>query len=404
MILLVGASVRALMESAVESGSQVTGLDFFGDVDTRLLGETKDLVRDFGLQPSIRVLLEVAKSISCEGLVYGSGPENSPEGLAYWEDQGLLLGNGAAVLTKVRNPWLLCQCLEQIGVKMPQFCSVEQWKQDKNKKQWLLKPMHRGGGNGIVELPRKKEAVEALLSSLENSDKYIIEEFIKGIPASATFLANGREAVLLGTSRQLIGEERLAKPFRYVGNIVPLAVPELQVLAQELEKVIQHLTASFGLRGVNTLDFIINTEGIWVLELNPRWSGSVELIENYLGERLFVRHLMACRGQEFICQELFDGKQIRGLQPTYWGKILVYAEYPFTVKKCGEKEVRFLYKNGVRDIPRAGTRIAKGSPICTVLTEASSDRDCERRLQAKSEWALSFLGQVNRRSFAEQII
>ncbi len=232
-----------------------------------------DLVNDYGLKPSVKVLLEAARSIPCEGLVYGSGPENNPEGLAYWEERGLLYGNGVSVLTKVRDPWLLRQCLEQTGVKMPEFFSVKQWKQNSSGKRWLLKPVHRGGGHGIVELSGKEEAVSALFSSLKNADRYIIEEYIEGIPASATFLANGREAVLLGTSRQLVGNESQEKPFLYMGNIVPFDMPpgyfERQILIKELLGAISHLTAAFRLKGVNTLDFMVNPRGFMLLNSIP---------------------------------------------------------------------------------------------------------------------------------------
>lgn len=402
MILLIGVSIRALMESAIETGQDVRGLDFFGDWDTRQLGNAMDLVNDFGLKPSVKVLLEAARSISCEGLVYGSGPENHPEGLAYWEEQGLLYGNGVSDLTKVRNPWLVRQCLEQTGVRMPEFFSLKQWKPNLNGKKWLLKPLHRGGGHGIVELPDKNEAASALLSGLKDADRYIIEEYIEGIPASVTFLANGREAELLGTSRQLIGNESQAKPFLYMGNIVPFDFPsylDRQILIKELMGAISHLTAAFRLRGVNTLDFMVNPRGIFVLELNPRWSGSVELIENYLGERIFERHLSACRGLAFD-----SGKEVQDTRPGYWGKTLVYADFPFTVKKHENKELRFLYENGVRDIPRAGTRIDKGQPICTVLTKAGSDKECYLSLQAKADWVIKLLGQKDKIFAGRQII
>lgn len=405
MILLVGASVRALMESAAASGYEVMGIDFFGDVDACWQGKTISLVQDCNLPPTVKHLMKIAKTISCHGLVYGAGPENYPEELNDWEGQGLLRGNGASVLKEVRNPWKLCQSLAQIDVKMPGFFSLEHWQrlsEDENK--WLLKPLHRGGGHGIVELAGKKTAVGERISAVPNPDRYIIEKYVEGIPCSLTFLANGQEAILLGTSRQLIGRGRAKHPFRYEGNITPLdlrGIFDQETFLAEAVKIIQHLTRDFGLSGLNTLDFIMNGQGIWVLELNPRWSASVELIEGCLGKRLFSAHLAAWAGvgMEKISQELFapspKGKENRsGICPDkkgkFFGKTIVYAGDSLVMEEGDEKKFRFLYAKGVRDIPQAGTSIKKGQPICTVLAQGATSRECLLGLTEKSRWVQQF--------------
>ncbi|ATW24043.1 ATP-grasp domain-containing protein [Candidatus Formimonas warabiya] len=396
MILLVGASVRALMESAAASGYQVIGIDFFGDVDAGWQGKILSLVQDGGLTPSLKNLWKMARATPCQGLAYTSGPENTPKELIYWENRGLLRGNGASVLTGVRNPWRLSASLKQIGSHMPRFSAPVQGKSGEGGEKWLLKPLHRGGGHGIVELPEAKEDVGKLISRLPDPAQYIIEEYVEGIPASATFLANGREALLLGTSRQLISRRGVARPFLYQGNVVPLdlsGILEEKAFAEELIKIIVHLTGDFKLLGINTLDFIVNRDGIWILELNPRWSASVELIESYSGKRLFAAHLAACAGREMkkIFPDLFPlwGRG-REKAPVFWGKSIVYADPALVIKAHKEQDLRFLYAQGMRDIPRAGTKIKKGQPICTVLAGGASDQDCLSRLKEKSRWVDHF--------------
>ena len=395
MILLVGASVRALMESAVESGYEAMGIDFFGDVDARWQGKTISLSEDYGLKPTVKHVLKVARTISCDGLVYTSGPENTPKELRYWERKGLLRGNGPSTLTKVRNPWELRRSLGQIGAKMPRFCSVRQWKHHEDGKRWLLKPLHRGGGHGIVELSEKKEDILDLVSSLSQPARFIIEEYIDGIPGSVTFLANGRKAVVLGTSRQLIGRGGRIRPFLYEGNIVPLDIQKVMnpmAFEKQVIKTSEHLTNVFTLKGINTLDFIVNREGIWILELNPRWSSSVELIERSLGKRLFACHLAACEGMELT--QIME--QCKTLPNTFnfWGKRIVYAPAPSVIEKRTMKQLQFLYEQGVRDIPLAGTKIERGEPLCTVLAGGVTDQDCNMRLKTKIDWVQQFFGQT----------
>lgn len=405
MFLLVGASVRALMESAVESGYEVTGIDFFGDVDAGWQGRTISLLQDCGLKLTVKNLLDTARGVTCHGLSYTSGPENSPEELVYWEERGLLRGNGPSILAEVRNPWKLCQSLAQIGVSMPKFFSIEQWQQQEGGGKWLLKPLNRGGGHGIVELPEKKEDAQALIESVPNPNQYIIEEYVEGIPGSVTFLANGREAIVLGTSRQLMGRRGGNRPFIYQGSIVPLDSSDFlgeQVMMEECTKMVEHLTRYFGLKGMNTLDFIVNADGIWILEINPRWSASVELIERELGKYFFAHHLAACEGvdmnkisQDLFSREINSSKSCKitnvGKRSEFFGKMIVSADFPLVFKVCDQEKLGFLYEQGVRDIPLPGTKIKKGQPVCTVLAEGADDPDCVRRLRKKSDWVHQFL-------------
>lgn len=397
MFLIVGASIRALMESAVESGYPIMGIDFFGDLDTRRCGKTVGIVNDLGLAPTVKDLLQVARGLTCQGLVYASGPENHPEELTFWEERGLLYGNGVSALMQVRDPWQLRQALSEIGIAMPEFYRVEQWSSDEAGEKWLLKPLNRGGGHGIAELPQEKAAARALISSLGDPSRYIVQKYISGIPASVTFLADGRQAVVLGTSRQLTGIQG-SQPFIYAGNIVPFDIsflPGLRTFEEDLIRISKHLASAFGLRGVNTLDFIVNSSGIWVLELNPRWSASVELIEKRRGERLFSHHIAACKakGQNQFPSSGDNRKSVHkhGMQG-FWGKSIVYAQSSFQV--TADLDMQYLYGQGVRDIPPAGTRLESGQPICTVLSGAASDAACWQNLQVKSEWARQVFGDI----------
>ena len=397
MFLIVGASIRALMESAVESGYPVIGIDFFGDLDTRRCGKTVGIVNDLGLAPTVKDLMQVARGLTGQGLVYVSGPENHPDELTFWEEQGLLCGNGVSALKQVRDPWQLRQVLSEIGIAMPDFYSVEQWSPDEKRGKWLLKPLNRGGGHGIAELPQEKVTARALISSLGDPSRYIVQEYIPGIPASVTFLADGRQAVVLGTSRQLTGIQG-SQPFIYAGNIVPFDISFLQGLRtfeEDLIRICKHLAWAFSLRGVNTLDFMVNSSGIWVLELNPRWSASVELIEKWMGERLFSHHIAACKakGQNRFPSSGDNRKPVhkRSLQG-FWGKSIVYAQSSFQV--TADLDLQSLYEQGVRDIPPAGTRLESGQPICIVLSGATSDAACWQSLQVKAKWARQVFGDI----------
>ena len=315
----------------------------------------------------------------------------------------MLLGNKVAVLDQVRDPWKLKQALAEIEVAMPEFHRVDDWDPDTQGKIMLLKPLDGGGGRGVRVLPQEKDTAQGIISSLQKPARYIVQDYISGFPASVTFVADGQRTEVLGTSRQLTVRQG-ALNFINAGNIVPFDTSlisgisvSLDVFEERLWRICSHLSTVFHLRGINTLDFVINSKGIWVLEVNPRWSASVELIEEWRGERLFAKHLAACRVSQRSLPFNGDESRLNQKRPGFWGKRIVYAKSSFQVG-CG-LDLSYLFEQGVRDIPVAGTKIEKGEPICTVLSSAASDAACWRMLLLKAGWVRRFLGDVKSSTF-----
>ena len=384
MYIVAGVSIRDLSESAAESGVEVTGVDFFRDMDCRGKVITPSLEPDS--KPWTLDLLKTAQEIECSecsGLVYGSGIENYGDALQYWQDKDLLLGNGQDVLLKVRNPFILRDVLAQIGMEMPEFHSSD-WIPTEGS--WLLKPLFKGGGYGILKLPSEEAAIRDILSQLDKPERYVVQEKLDGVPASITFLANGSKALLVGSSYQLINKQTREESYQYMGNIVPLMAP-YQSFWKDMDKLANHLTAAFGLKGLNTLDFILS-DRVKILELNPRWSGSVEMIEAWLGRRLFLDHIKACKGklpnkaewERFIRPQKFYGKKI------------IFADVSFTVRDDAGDWKR-IHQYGIRDIPWPKSTIKKGEPVCTVLAKGSTKNECMLKLAKKAHQVREFYEQ-----------
>jgi len=381
LIILAGASVRPITHSAAQSGFETLAIDFFGDLDC--CGEVVT-PHDHGLPPSTGSLLEIARGIDCSGLIYGAGPENHGPALQHWEERGLLLGNGPSTLAHARDPYLLRETLGQIGVEMPEFHSAEKPLVPGNR---LLKPLFRGGGHGIIKLPECTTKARRVLSKLERPERYIVQEQLEGTPGSVTFLADGRRALVVGTSAQLTQGERSS--FSYLGNIVPLPQP-YPAFWGGMAKIASHLTAAFGLKGLGTLDFILAPSSVMVLELNPRWSGSVELIESWLGQSLFQAHLEACAGK--LPDPAKWEKMISERPVRFYSKKIIYARTSFIVRNYyGGWQP--LYDRGIRDIPKPGCQTREGEPICTVLAQGASEEECYFLLNKKETWVRKFYEQ-----------
>jgi predicted ATP-grasp superfamily ATP-dependent carboligase len=228
---------------------------------------------------------------------------------------------------------------------------------------WLLKPRRSGGGHGI----RRWLPGEPVPRS-----KYLQEQ-VEGIAGSITFVADGYRTVPLGLTLQLVGEEWLGSSgYRYCGNLLsggPSLFPREAALRDAAEALAAAVTDSFALVGVNGIDFIARDGTPWLLEVNPRFSASMELVEREHRVSIFALHAAACRGalpaRSPYCRRL---RHVAG-------KAIVYARRTSTVRPAAVWD-----GNRVADVPHPGELVAVGRPICTVFARGSSARQCRVRL------------------------
>ncbi len=117
-ILIAGLTTRALAESAVRAGSEIVTVDYFGDLDQERLCETHPL-RERGRGYSAAAILEAARELSYEAVVYCGGLENHPDVVAELARDRALLGNDPGTLRRVRDPGMLFPFLARRGFAVP---------------------------------------------------------------------------------------------------------------------------------------------------------------------------------------------------------------------------------------------------------------------------------------------
>jgi predicted ATP-grasp superfamily ATP-dependent carboligase len=184
--------------------------------------------------------------------------------------------------------------------------------------------------------------------------------------------------VLLGLTEQLIGRRELgARGLIWCGNILPLSVPssERQAVIGSVRTTAEKLTRTYGLQGVNGVDFVLGRdEGgrpvPYLLEVNPRYTASMELLEWAYGLNIFDLHVRSFRG-ELPSFSLEDNSR----RPGYCGKAIVYAREDVVLPETAGWRAKQR-----RDIPFPGEQIGARHPICTVLAQGESRDDCWRRL------------------------
>lgn len=339
-ILIFAQSARFIAESAAHAGYTVWAADCFGDVDTqRVAARYQQLPALSALNDAdlLTILQKLSKGENCY-LVCGTGIEQCYSLLKNLPANILLLGNDFNALQQLRQPELFFLLLQQLALPHPALF-------DQPNENSLTKNLRSSGGMGINR------------ASFANGDFY--QQQITGLSASVCFIANGHDARLLSINEQHCEEGS----FRLQHIVSPLTLAEKQ--RHQLQVIIALLTQHAGLRGVNSLDFMIDQDDhIQILEVNPRISASAELIADYLP--LFEWHVSACMGK--LPSFISSSRHMRQLS---------YVFSPMKIKTPQD----VVWPATCHDLPAAGTLIAAGEPICTIVVQAEDRHGCQQRYE-----------------------
>jgi predicted ATP-grasp superfamily ATP-dependent carboligase len=379
-VLVAGVSTRAAAESAARAGFRVTAIDAFGDLDQHPLVAAHALERKFSAHAAARA----ARGIECDAVAYLSSFENHPKAVATLARDRTLWGNPPAVLRRVRDPLALARALGERGFAVPAVRSGHPGALEPRNPgtSWLLKPVASGGGRRVCRWSPGSRLPRGCY----------LQEFIEGVPGSVVFAAAGGRSVPLGISRQLVGDRAFgATGYQYCGSIL-IPYDDTNGDAAALSAA---LAGEFGLAGVNGIDFISRGGRAYAVEVNPRWSASMELVELAYGVSVFGTHAAACaRGQlpDFDLCAAQRGADVLG-------KAVVFARQDVVI---GDTSAWLTALPGppalpdLRDIPRAGEHIAAGQPVCTVFASGQSVEECHSALVARARHVYAALAAWHR--------
>jgi predicted ATP-grasp superfamily ATP-dependent carboligase len=367
-LLIFGASARAAAFSALRAGFRPWCADLFADADLRQRVPVMQLP---GRYPeSFLDLIEVELP---GPWMYTGGLENRPFLVGKMARRRRLWGNDRAALLEARSPFAVAGVLKKAGLPVPAAWGPGD-RFIPGGRRWLLKPLAGAGGAGIRFL--EAHVAEPTLAL----GRCYLQEFLEGESRSAVFLGNGRSARLLGLTRQLVGSAWLnAALFQYCGNIGPLPLTAGE--AATLERLGNSLAAGCGLRGLFGVDGIWRRGALWPVEINPRYTASVEVIEYATGFRALTGHAQACESGELPRDVPPAGAGVVGKAVLFARRSIAFpAEGPWASVLAAAPPPDKLPP--LADIPPAGTAVEQGHPVLTVFARETSADDCEAALRA----------------------
>lgn len=210
-----------------------------------------------------------------------------------------------------------------------------------------------------------------------SQDNTYLQQFIDGDSQSAVFVAAHGHAVLLGVSRQLIGTAWTgATGFRYAGSIGPIQ-PSSEQLAQ-WRRIGSSLAHEFDLKGLFGVDAIVNDQGIWTIEVNPRYTSSIEVLEFGLELHAVADHVRACRDGQLNPRSPLPRGEFRGKAVIYASRDILTDDAMVTSARKANHAQRWPC---IADIPLADQTIAAGHPVVTVFASSNRLSNVEPRLR-----------------------
>jgi predicted ATP-grasp superfamily ATP-dependent carboligase len=363
---IVGASARSAVFSALRAGLRPWCVDLFADRD---LQQRCAVARLTGRYPEgFRRFLE---SDLPGPWMYTGGLENWPRFVQRMAQRRPLWGNAETALSRSRDPKYVAALLRSAGMPVPAV--VDTVEKSSQMRRWLLKPRKSAGGSGMrLLMPRERLR--------QRRDSYC-QEFIEGQSLSLLFLGDGQTARLLGVTRQLVGEPWLhAAPFHYCGSVGPLDPGMVQ--CPSLTDLGHILASECMLTGLFGVDGVMRDGTFWPVEINPRYTASVEVLEHATGSPMLGWHAHVFTHQRLseLPPPVPAGNRIIGKAILFAHDDLHFpADGPWMAELHSPKPVQEL--PSFADIPAAGEGIEKGKPILTFFAAADSPSECEDALR-----------------------
>lgn len=363
-LAVAGLSVRMVAEAAAHEGFDVIAMDVFGDADTqRASVQWQRIGPPGGLHIEPARVLASLEALAARGDVLGWVAGGGFEGLPDLLEQGAavlpLLGTPPAAVRCLRDPATFFGFLERRGIAYPEV----RWSHPAEE-GWLLKDSRGSGGWHIRRMTAHDHPVLPA--------HHYAQREMAGVPMSVTFVANGREARVLGFN-ELIVRGLAGRPCVYCGVVGPVPVPA--GVAAGIGEALQALVAEFSLCGLGSLDFMRDGESWGVLEVNPRPSASLFIYAGHTDPGLMHAHVGACLRGELPSLV----PQPTRPQPVS-GNEIVFARRPLVLGAAAVD--RLAAWPQVHDVAAAPTAFEAGEPVCSVGACGDDARDVRQRLEA----------------------
>ncbi len=410
---LIGISVRAAAEAVSACILDTVAIDYFADHDTQLALPNRCFqISDWS---QVDAIIQGIDGRSETGIQEDSRGPNSDRRLAGTGERGWIATGGLELSPKILRSLAAC------GQKVL-GCQEESLQFGKTPERWCS--VLQDSGVSVPKYSRSSACPPGhwFLKEAWGEDRWFWQAVVPGELASAIYLATPQTTELVGCTRLFCRSD-----YRYLGNLATTQWPE-SALIDPLQRIGKTLAQAGQFQGLFGVDFVLDCKRrVWPLEINPRPSASVEVLAEILQRNLFLEHLRACGWP--LSNGDSDNAKSKGESPQIACKFTLYTQGPpLTItdrlfnwlvdrrefRSTDLEQNRWLgamdgdfaspqryWQQRFADIPRLGTTIPTGQPICTLLANGTllapaTGFDGESSVEPKRllQWLCDLEGQV----------
>jgi len=374
-LLLIGINTRSMLNSALKLDYEIFSTSYFSTSDTPQIKNQKIILEEKNNESSgifednfnSSYILETSKDFIDEAdyiiPISGISPGEFSK-----KDQKKILGNKD--VSQIENKFKFYEKIKDEFTVPETFLIKDvdeaiEISENKPEVKYIIKPV-KGSGGYDINLLNNDSTIQ-----LNDSENYILQEYIDGINLSSSILAKKDIKKTIMNSRLLTENDfKNNNSYIYIGNILPLTkesslsnIGNIDEINKQMIKTSQNLAYKFNLIGSNGVDYILNENGLYVIEVNPRIQGTFECVEKSLQINMLDAHIKSCMNESV---EIPKAKY-------YSYKKIIYSP-------CRNKYSKIDLDN-IYDLPHIGTITEKSEPLLTII-----DKDTDfKKLYEKVE-------------------
>jgi len=386
-LLIIGINTRGLINSALKLPYQTYSVSYYSTLDFKVPYQEKHVLnqhpgkscgffeKEYRPDRLLELSLEYMEEVDKIVLSTGISPEDFKGKFRKFKKK--IIGNTNTddlenkykFYKKIREEYLTPRTFK---IKYKNDISeVNEIAKQYEGTSFIIKPLKGSGGYGISYLKYDKEnefkdryleEIGKKYQGCEGCD-FLVQEYIKGMNISSSVLSSNKKSKVIINSK-ILTERDFGKKnsFKYCGNIVPINYSQKrQVDIGQVNDISEKIIEKFKLIGSNGIDMIIdkksNNNEPYIIEINPRFQGTYECVEEILGVNLLNAHIKACQG------ELIEIPKPK--PDEYSIKRIIYSDKKI---KVGDLKIN----DNIYDIPFKGVIIEKDEPLLTIVTSKNN--------------------------------
>jgi len=285
-------------------------------------------------------------------IIYSSGLEDKKDIKEYLDKEFYICGNNFYKYTLLSNPYNLDKKLFQENIVLPNISRTFHYK-------YISKKINSSGGLNIAN------------NHISNDIYY--QQYIPGNTYSVSFLATEINSKILGFNQLFLVKDNAKYPYLYAGAMT------LDLDHEELNyytKWINNFSSLYKLNGFCSIDYKIYDNKIYILDINPRLSGTYRLYKKKY-KNLMHHHI------GLVSEELTS------VSSKYYAYIILFAKNDYVAD-------RLIYNiQDISDVPILGETIKKNMPILTLNFRSNDKSKIKIKIKDRIKSAMEIIDCYN---------